>query len=502
MTAASALTRTLAAIPRWALLLFAALVARAATFGNPLVHVDEEFYFVTAQQMLNGALPYVDVWDRKPIGLFLIYLPAAALGVPLGIWAYQAMALACVVFTALLIARIADRAGWGAGGVIGGALYIFCLNLADGQGGQSPVFYNLAVVAAFALVMPRIEDRLIDWQRIARAIAAMLLLGIAMQIKYSAVFEGVFLGLWLLWREHRLGGRPGRIVALGLALNLVAMAPTAAALGAYAAMGHLDAFAYANFGSILHRQSDPWFRLLGAFLKAMLILSPLLILSGLSRHIRCPNRTPQDVRNMVFGWLIASMLGFLVFGSWFNHYTLPVMVPAALCASGYLGDPRGRKWALSVLFAMLAIGQAVVLTSLWIRGDARQIEAMAGAMREGDGCLYVYSGTSMLYGYTGRCVVTPWIFPSHLARDRENGALGVDQMAEIDRIFTQKPRYVVMRPVYIGERIEVRERVLGHLKAQGYRLKGRWPIGNLMLDLYEAQATGAAPIPARASSSS
>src|SRR5436305_10498325 len=40
------------------------------------------------------------------------------------------------------------------------------------------------------------------------------------------------------------------------------------------------------------------------------------------------------------------------------------------------------------------------------------------------------SGNSILYGYTGRCTVSPWVFPSHLSRERENGALGVDQLQE------------------------------------------------------------------------
>ena len=69
-------------LPRWSIMLFAAVCVRALTFGNPIVHVDEEFYFVTAQRMLEGAIPYVDVWDRKPIGLFLLYVPPAMFGVP------------------------------------------------------------------------------------------------------------------------------------------------------------------------------------------------------------------------------------------------------------------------------------------------------------------------------------------------------------------------------------------------------------------------------------
>src|SRR3546814_16307956 len=59
------------------LLLLAALIVRAPTFGNPVLHVDETFYFTVAHEMLRGDLVYVDILDRKPIGLFLIYLVTA-----------------------------------------------------------------------------------------------------------------------------------------------------------------------------------------------------------------------------------------------------------------------------------------------------------------------------------------------------------------------------------------------------------------------------------------
>ncbi|MEZ0243698.1 MAG: hypothetical protein ACAH11_10010 [Sphingomonas sp.] len=486
------------ALPRWALILIAALIARGLTFGSPLLHVDEEFYFVTAQRIVEGAVPYVDVWDRKPIGLFLIYMPAAALGVPLGIWAYQAMALACVVGTAWLIARMAEKAGFGRGALVGAILYILCLNFGDGQGGQAPVFYNLLVAGAFALSIPDPADRAGDWARMGKGVLALLLVGLAMQIKYTAVFEGVFLGLWLMWREWRLGSAPVKVVVYGSVMVAAAVLPTAAAWAAFARAGHGDAFVFANFTSILARRSEPWFRLLGAALKAALILAPLLILAGFSRHTRVEGNQ-KPVRDLMFGWLIAAVVGFVIFGSWFNHYTLPVMVPAAVCAAGVLGShPRGRNYAGRIVIACFVIGQAVILSNFWIRGDRAQLETMAGAIGHGPGCLYVYSGTSMIYAYTGRCAVTAWIFPSHIARERENGALGVDQLEEVDRIFAKRPQFVVMRPKFIGERLEARERVMRQLDAGGYRLKGRWPIGDQILNVYEASATVS---PRRAASS-
>ena len=62
-----------------AILLAVALAIRAWQFGNPVVHVDEEFYYFTGTALWHGLLPFVDVWDRKPVGLFLLYaLPAGA----------------------------------------------------------------------------------------------------------------------------------------------------------------------------------------------------------------------------------------------------------------------------------------------------------------------------------------------------------------------------------------------------------------------------------------
>ena len=494
-TAARPLLDRLEAMPRWLVLLIAAIAVRAVAFGNPVTHVDEEFYFVTAQDMLHGAIPFVDVWDRKPIGLFLLYVPAAMFGVPAGIWVYQLMALACVVGTALLIARLAERAGWGKGALSVALLYLFMLGFGDGQGGQAPVFYNLLVAAAVLLVVPRATESSDDGRRILRSAAAMLLIGVALQIKYSVLFEGGFLGVWLIWHEWRLKTPAAKIVARAALYGTLAWAPTIAAYLAYVALGHGDAWFYANFGSILDRQSDPFWVLVRAFLKIALILGIPLIVSGMSRHIPARDETEVHVRHLLYGWLTASVVGLIVFGSWFNHYALPVMVTATLCCAGYLGSTQfGRRYlAPAMLICGIIGGTYTAWSAKWHRGNAQQLEALAAGIGKGPGCMYVHSGNSILYSYTDRCAVTPWIFPSHLSRERENGALGVDQLAELDRVFAQKPEIVVMRPEYYGERLAVRRRAEQHMQALGYRLKGQWPLGDLMISVYELTARGNVP---------
>lgn len=465
-----------------ALLLGVALLTRAITFGNPIVHADEQFYFVTARAMIDGAWPYADVWDRKPVGLFLLYAPAAALPLRAGVWAYQAMALACAVATAAMIARIARVAGWPAGATLAGVAYLVWIVLAEGEGGQSPVFYN-ALVAAAAL--------LIAGKRGAgpgRGLVAMALVGLAMQVKYSVVFEGMAFGLWIVaqhWRAHR---RPWRTLALGAALIAVALAPTVLAAGVFAAAGRFDAFWYANFRSILDRRADPWAEQAGNLAGVVLILSPLLAMAGITM---ARQRWTRE-RLFVASWLAAALLGLLVFGSWFDHYALPAMVPATICAAGAIGGHRDvRRWAFPALALFAAGGQALLVSKRFGRGSPAEFERLASAVGNGPGCLWVQSGETMLYPRTGRCRVSRYVFPSHLGRARESGAIGVDQASEVRRILASAPAVIVMRPPYRGERADLRALVLADV-ARHYRQGAAVRLGSGVVQVFVRRGDQAA----------
>ena len=83
-----------------------ALAFRLILFGNPVVHVDEQFYLLVADRWNHGALPFVDIWDRKPIGLFLLYRMFLLVpGDPVRI--YQLFGIASTAATALVVQRLA-----------------------------------------------------------------------------------------------------------------------------------------------------------------------------------------------------------------------------------------------------------------------------------------------------------------------------------------------------------------------------------------------------------
>ena len=467
------------------ILLLVALVARAITFGDPVVHVDEAFYFGTAYGWLHGATPYVDIWDRKPIGLFIVYLPAAMLGLKAGIWAYQIMALASLVGTAWLIMRLAERAGWGKGALAGALAYILWVNLADGQGGQAPIFYNLLVIGAAALIVPRTGDRP---RSLVPGFAAMTLIGLALQIKYSVVFEGLFFGLWLLWREWH-AGRRWSIVPLGVGLAATALLPTAIAWFAWHRIGADEAWLYANLTSIVARRSDPALEQLANLMKIMLIAAPLIAASVLTwRSGRVAEPAERAIGIWLFAWLGVAALGLLIFGAYFEHYTLPLLVPLSICASGFFGDGRtGRRIVLPLLLTGFLGGQVLLVIKAHNRGTAAQFASVVDAIGHGPGCLFVFSGESLFYPASGRCALTRYHFSSHLGRVREQGAIGVDQQAEIARILSLKPAIVVFRPAYRGERAELRAIAMAEMQRH-YRLRATRQLGTRAIEIY-ARAT-------------
>jgi hypothetical protein len=463
------------AIDRYRLLILlgVAIAARAATFGNPIVHVDEDFYFTAAQAMGRGAIPYVDVWDRKPIGLFLIYLLPAALPFAWGIVAYQIMALAAVVGTAWMIARLATLAGWPRGATLAAVAYILWLNVAGGQGGQSPIFYNPLIAGAAWLIVGNTGRR---WWRDA---AAMALVGIALQIKYSAVFEGLFFGLWIMLHDWRAGKSVGRIIGGAAALALLALLPTAAAIGTYAAMGQVDAFIFANFQSISARRIDPPAERWGNFGILVLFLAPLVAVTVDSVRRR-PGGSSE--RRFMLWWFGVVLAGILFFGGWYDHYALPAFVSGTVCAAGFFGARRRGRVVVLALVAL--IGQVTVIANRARLGGPGQFAALVAGVGDGPGGLWVYTGTPKIYAAVNRCRMTRYLFPSHLYRTREEGAIGVGQAAEVRRILRAKPAVIVMRPPSAGERPEIRAIVLRAV-ARDYAVAARQPLGSETLTVYK-----------------
>lgn len=472
-------------------LLLAAFAIRCAQFGNPLIHVDENFYLLVGDRMLHGALPYVDIWDRKPVGLFLLFAAIRLLGGD-GIIQYQVVATLFAAATALVIARMAAPMAGLKAAAVAGVVYLLMLNLVGGSGGQAPVFYNLFVAcAAWATLVACTRPGVTPRQIRRLGLAAMGLIGLAMQVKYTAVFEGVFLGVALMWASWRTSDRLTRVAADAMLWIALALAPTLAALGWYAVLGHAETFLYANFLSIGDRPgAEPAeaLRRLAKAWKAMHIPLFAVVLAGVLEAWR---RFAQGPATFAFAlaWLAAAVGGYLAFGTYFDHYALPLFAPLALATAPLFAYRRRHIGLIAAALMILsgAIANTVIIRKAQLkRGHQAEMTALVDAIRPRlKGCLYVWNGDPMLYHLTGSCLPTRWAFAGHLNLLRENGAIGVDQAAEVERILANRPHLIVDHaPAARDFNFEVVAIVQAELK-RSYRPAKSVPLRRTRLIVYE-----------------
>lgn len=422
------------------------LLTRGFLIGNPVIHIDEQFYLFVAERMRDGAIPYVDIWDRKPIGLFLVYEALSLIpGDP--VLGYQAGAILATMGTAMVIARLAREIASPAAAWQAGVAYILFMPAFNAAMGQAPVFYNLFVaLAALGVVdtVKKYESDALIW----RGCAIMLLLGLAIQIKYTVVFEGMAFGLILLSRAFADVWSYRRLAAVAVLWMAVALLPTAAAAAWYAAHGYLDQFVYANFLSIFERESDGW-RAPWRLTKEMAALLPFWF--AIFRAPKLFDATDgQHPRShaVLKVWGMAAFAGFILFGTWYDHYVAPLLVPLSVLAAPALARivPSERGIGRFLLgFGALA---SVVVPGfqVWKHGTAGQYERMQALIEREmrGGCLYIYEGELAFYRTTNSCLPTTRIFPNHLNTFVEAPAIGVDPVSEVRKVLASKPDVILM----------------------------------------------------------
>lgn len=426
---------------RFVLLLLVALVLRFSTFGDPNLHGDEVFYHSVGIGMHDGVLPYVDVWDRKPLGLFLVYWLIAAISeAPL---AYQFAAALCAAGTAWCISRLAELCARQAGeadlgGLLAGLVYLLWLAPLQGFGGQSPVFYNLFIAAA-ALLAFRALPALREGHVPRTVPLAMLIAGIGITIKTTAFFEAAFLGLACAAALWRSGTPAARVLGRAVLWAAIGAAPALAVAGFYSASGHWAEYWHAMFASNVSKPPH-WPTSLRRLEVMAIALAPVFVLAALGL-----TRLEAGLRRFVLGWLAAALLGLAVVPNFYLHYGLPLLVPMCIAASGVLArQPLGVGAAAAL--AVFSLSIAPVFQPGHAKRSREAIAALTAAVRGhiGEGPLLLYDAPPQLYRLTGQPYVTPLVFPTHLSHLIEKDVSHLSTLGETRRVLALRPGAVVM----------------------------------------------------------
>lgn len=308
---------------------------------------DQGIYAFTAWRMLNGALPYRDVFSFKPPMTTLVHAVAFGLfGV--NMTAIRLLDLGWQGLTGVVVWGLARRAsgsdlvGIAAAGLFGWSYFRWD----QWTSAQTDGWASLPVGAAFlALVVA--ESR-----QAARAeVAAGALLAVAFLFKYTfGAFLAVAL-LLVLWRDRRVAAWPAaRLVAgfVGLVMFFALIGLATGTLSSFVAaqlevtlpytgVGQAAAPYQPGWSTIEHQirlYRDAWLGLVGVGLVAA---------TGVSLWRR---DAEGGVRLAIVAWFVGAFASGVVQGKYFPYHFLPILAPGAALAAWVVVMPlrAGLLW--------------------------------------------------------------------------------------------------------------------------------------------------------------
>lgn len=415
-------------LPAFAFMVLVMLATRAIWWGDPVADFDEQLYAFIGWRMNHGELPYIDWADRKPFGLFALYALAHAtpLPQPLGYQLLAALfAMAGAWLTYLLARTRLDRLG----SAVAGSLYLILIAAYANYSGQSEVLFGPLTLGMALLLHDPAHPRFA-----ARMLLAMLLGGLALQLKYTVLPQCAFFGIWALWHRRRGGVGWPRLAAEALACAALGLLPTALVALFYAYVGGLDAFVFANFLSFFDRHAAPQGRWIASHAVGVLPLAILIIGGMLADRGRI---------GFYALWAMASLAGVMMPGTVYLYYYAAMAAPAVLVGLPLLSRMVPAAALLLAGLWILALPQRYA-ESLAERGATQRLaEAIAPHVDAPENCLLVFDGPTALYRMSGGCAPSRLVYPDHLNNALEQDALGLTQEDEVARILANRPGAIV-----------------------------------------------------------
>jgi hypothetical protein len=315
---------------------------------------DQGVYALCADALLDGKLPYRDVWDFKPPGIYFVYAIGRALSRgAIGVRAVEAASLASLVWGSALLAR--QRLGDARPGLVGGALAVLAHVQLD--------FWHTAQPEGFAAVA-------LVWALVAagddapalRLVAAGALYGFAALLKPPCGGGLVVSAVALAWRRRSRGPlaalAPALLLVAGAALALAATGLFFVARGGWPALQHTLFEFVPRYLDLAHRD------VLGQTVHALaewLFGFEALIGIGLALALALP-RGPREAGALaeLLGVAGACVVGVALQGKFYDYH-FGAALPLGAIAAGWglwklwrLGEGRRRVAAMALTLALVA----------------------------------------------------------------------------------------------------------------------------------------------------
>ena len=438
------------------------ILPRLVTINFDVFNVDEAVYLLIGRAWRFGALPYVDIVDRKPLGLYFIsgFADAIASNAIIGA---RALGIVSTLATAWLLLSIGVRylRLTKSAAHVAALLYASFALLFGGDTIEAPVYYAPFLVGAAYLIMVEIERIKNSYSpSVWRAAFVGLLLGITFQIKYVTGAEATAFAIAYLiagWSTRNTPGLKLQSFVAAAVMTVVSIMPLVASYCVYALKGYGEEFIFYVFTSNFSREVNDahpstLMRRIGMLTIFML---PLLLMAGdyVRRARRQEGKEDPEKWVVIFlvSWAIAALASAIAQMQFYDNNFYPMLMPLALLAGAELAKLFSRNTWRYCLAACAAISLALAgyayirIKDVLHNGSPHLLSRIAAGLVEGGvSSLYVFNYHTLLHAKARLPLLTKFPLASHLTRDLEARSFRIDGAAEISRIVDTNPQAVVV----------------------------------------------------------
>ena len=331
----------------FATLLLLAIFLRFPYLSISTINWDESTYILMGQSLLEGNLPYTQIWELKPPLAFLPY--AFFIGIfGKSIEAIRIGAIILVTFSSYFIFLAAKELWDRATGLLAGLICVTFLSV--DYSGQALMTETIAVlplsIVAFLLTKKTTPTN-IFWIGLVISIATLVRLNLA----YTVLIMGFFI-LYTMWRKNsKLPLLESFNYGLGGAIPLIIITST------YVFANELEILkislidlplAYSHGGTSVLKLS---LKVVELFLKA-----PLIWIASLwSMYLIFRRETPQNPTGSHAIFALSILVSILMSGHLWKHYLLQLVPIASIFAAYYFtyhAPWNSRKFTTAVILIL------------------------------------------------------------------------------------------------------------------------------------------------------
>jgi hypothetical protein len=430
--------------------IFLGLLALTAALRLPfagLVHPDEAFFALVGRDWLDGFLPYVDRFDVKPPGLFLLYALAEDLVGP-GVAAIKGLEILAVALGAYGLWRIGETYFSRQVGLAAALLYPVYMLAMSGVFVPAALFLNACEIYAV-------------WAALRGGFGLSgFLFGCAFTLKQSAAVEAasVFFALLAAAPDARARG------VLALRFALAGAAAPLAFVGYFAAEGALAPFWSATVLAAGGRLGGDNVGFIEGLARLPGGLRPMLALVAGATLAVLRWRGLSGPARLVLAWAAGALVAVVAMRAMYDHYFLPLAPPLLLLSATVAFDllDLGARRAVALAgMGVAALAVPLVFGMSAVREDGEDFRglaaieqaARAAGLRPGASALVVDRGVRF-YLDTGARPAYRVFHPQQLLCPFP--ALSGDMLAQA---LAARPEFVLLADERLGMVCELPERM-------------------------------------------